>query len=195
MRTKILALTSVLLLTALASAQQAQQLNIDPNHSAVTFTVRHMGISNVTGKIPAVSGIIAFDANDVTKSTVNTTIKVASIDTGVTMRDNDLRSPNYFDTEKFPEATFRSKRVEKRGDQLVAIGDFTLKGITKEIELPFEMGKIDSPRGSIYGFTAEITVSRKDYDVSGGGMMVGDKVKLEISVEAKPATPPPTPVK
>jgi len=173
--------------TATAAAQ-AQQLIIDPNHSAVTFTVRHMGISNVTGRIPAVSGTIVYDPADPAKSSVDAVIKTASVDTGVGMRDNDLRSANYFDSSKFPEASFKSKRIEKRGDHLVAIGDFTLKGVTKEIELPFDLAKADTPRGPVYGFTTETTLNRKDYNVNGGGPVVGDNIKLEISVEARPSS-------
>ena len=194
MRKTLLVAGLSLLWTAIALGQ-AQQLTIDPNHSAVTFTVRHMGISNVTGRIPAVSGTIVYDPADVTKSSVEAIIKTASVDTGVNMRDNDLRSPNYFDSSKFPEASFKSKRIEKRGNQLVAVGDFTLKGVTKEIALPFDLAKADTPRGPAYGFTTEITLNRNDYNVSGGGPVVGDNIKLEISVEAHPQAPQPAPAK
>src|SRR5205085_11657931 len=123
------------------SAFAADEYKIDPVHSSVTFSVRHMGISNVPGRFSDVSGTILLDEKDLTKSSVTAVIKTASIDTNNPNRDKDLKGPNFFDTDKYPEATFKSTRIEKRGDQYVAIGNFTLKDVTKEIELPFEFSK------------------------------------------------------
>jgi polyisoprenoid-binding protein YceI len=110
-----------------------------------------------------------------------------------------LKSADFFDVEKYPEITFKSKRVEQRGNQLVAIGTLTMKGVSKDIELPFELSKLATPRGTLIGIVAETKLNRMDYGVSwnkaieGGGVVVGDEVKIQLSLEARPAPPAPAP--
>ena len=179
----------------------AEQYNIDPAHSFASFTVRHMMISNAAGRFSNVTGVVDYDEKDITKSSVEAHIKAATVNTDNETRDKDLRSPNFFDVEKYPELTFKSERVEKRGDQLVAIGTLTIHGVSKQIELPFEINKASTPRGNAIGVTAATKLNRKDYGVNGGGSMVGDEIKIELSVEAKTApqapnaTPPAPPKK
>ena len=109
---------------------RADEFKIDPNHSSVNFAVAHaMGLSTVVGRFTAFEGKIVLDDKDISKSAVNVTIKTASINTDVANRDNDLRSPNYFDVEKFPEITFQSKSVEKTGNGYVAHGTLTIHPI------------------------------------------------------------------
>lgn len=182
-----------LMLVALAGADEYK---IDPSHSAATFSVRHMLVTNVHGRFGAMSGTIHFDPKDPSKSSVEAVIKADSINTDNEGRDKHLKSADFFDVEKHPEITFKSTKVEKRGEQWVAIGDFTMKGVTKRIELPFELAQLDTPRGKIIGITATTTLNRQDYGVSwsrkldNGGLAVSDTVKIEINVEARPPAPP-----
>jgi polyisoprenoid-binding protein YceI len=171
----------------------AEEYKIDPGHSSATFTVRHLMISNVPGRFSNVTGTIVYDENDLGKSSVKATIPASSINTDNEGRDKHLKSGDFFDVEKFPEMTFVSKRIEKRGDQLVAIGDLTIKDVTKQVELPFEVVKAKTPHGVAIGATGWTKINRKDYNIlwsrtmDGGGAVVGDEVKIEFSVEAKPA--------
>ena len=175
------------------SAFAADDWVIDKAHSAVNFKVRHLMLSNVHGRFSDVSGTIHYDDKDVTKSSVTAVIKTASVNTDNETRDKDLRGPDFFETDKFPEATFKSTRIEKRGEQLVAIGDFTLKGVTKQIEVPFEFVKADTPFGPGIGVNATLKINRQDYGLKynrimdSGGLAVGNEVQLELNVEAHPA--------
>ena len=177
----------VALMLAATAAIAADTFTIDPAHSSATFSVRHMMISTVPGRFSGISGTINYDDKDITKSSVEATIKTATISTDNDYRDKDLKSANYFDVEKYPDITFKSTKVEKRGDQLVAIGDFTMHGVTKQIELPFDINKVTTPRGDVIGATAELKLSRKDYGITSGAAAVGDEVKIALSVEAHPA--------
>lgn len=187
---KFAVLTAILILSV--SAFAADALQIDPAHSSINFHVRHMLISNVPGSITGITGTINYDDQDVTKSSIEAIIKVSTINTNNEGRDKDLRGPSFFDTDKYPEAKFVSKRIEKRGDNYVAIGDLTIKDVTKEIELPFELAKNNTPAGPAIGVSASTTINRKDYHINynrvmdNGGAVVSDEVKLEINLEAKP---------
>jgi len=120
------------------------------------------------------------------------TIQTKSVDTGNAMRDKDLRSPNFFDAEKYPTITFQSKKAEKKGDQTVLVADFTMHGVTKELSLPVTLkGPIKDPWGNDrIGLEAKATLNRKDYGLSynkaleTGGLVVGDEVTIEINAEA-----------
>jgi polyisoprenoid-binding protein YceI len=171
----------------------AETYEIDKAHSSVTFSVRHMLISNVPGRFTDVGGTIVYDEQDPSKSAVNAIIKTASINTDNANRDNHLRNADFFDAEKYPTIIFKSKRVEKRGDRWIAIGDLTIKDVTKEVELPFEFAKLQTQRGTIIGITTETRINRQEYNVAynqlleGGGAAVGNDVKITISLEAKPS--------
>lgn len=170
----------------------ADQYAIDPVHTNIGFSVRHLMINNVNGKFTGFSGSILYDENDVTKSSVKVALKSASIDTGNPNRDNDLRGPNYLDAAKFPEITFESTRVEKRGDGFVAHGTLVLHGVSKEIALPFSItGKIKDPWGKTrLGVEASLTLNRRDYGITigqtfgDGSLVVGNDVKIALTVEA-----------
>src|SRR5262249_54399612 len=144
------------------------------------------------------SGQILYDDRDPSKYAIKVTIKAASINTDNTGRDTDLRSPNFLDVDKFPEITFQSKSVEKKGDAYVAHGTLTIHGVAKDVDLPFSLnGPLTTPRGKVLGADAGLTINRMDYGVSwsrsldGGGMVVSNDVKIELNVEAR--TPPPAP--
>ncbi|HKD78705.1 MAG TPA: YceI family protein [Candidatus Angelobacter sp.] len=190
---KFLGITLALLALS-AAALAADEFKIDPNHSSVNFAVAHMGVSTVVGRFTSFEGKIAYDDKDVTKSSVNVTIKTASISTDVAPRDNDLRSANYFDVEKFPEITFQSKSVEKTTNGLVAHGSLTIHGVSKDVDLPFEIkGPADAGqnRGKLMGAHASLTVNRQDFGVGKATPMIGNEVRIELFVEARmaPAAP------
>jgi polyisoprenoid-binding protein YceI len=186
--------TLIALFALFASTAFAEQFKIDPAHSFAHFTVRHMMISNAAGRFSDLSGTINYDEKDLSKCSVDAHIKAATINTDNETRDKDLRSPNFFEVEKYPELTFKSDKIEKRGDQFVAIGSLTMHGVAKQIELPFELTKADTPRGTAIGVIASTKLNRKDFGINGGGGMVGDDVKIELSIEAKaaPAAAPAT---
>jgi len=189
---KYLGLT-MLLLSLCGAALAADEFKIDPNHSSLNFAVAHRGVSTVVGRFTSFEGKILLDDKDVTKSSVNVTIKTASINTDVAPRDNDLRSANYFDAEKFPEITFQSKSVEKKGDGYVAHGTLTIHGVSKDVDLPFEFkGPVDAGRGGkVMGVHASLTINRVDYGVGKATPMIGSDVKIELYVEAGLASPAP----
>lgn len=182
-------LLSLFLVNAVFSADKYA---LDPVHSSIGFSIRHLVINSVKGKFTEFTGTLLYDEGDITKSSVNVTIKAASIDTGTPNRDKDLRSANFLDAEKFPELTFQSQRIEKRGDGYVAVGTLTMHGVSKEISLPFTItGKIKDPWGGTrMGIEAGITLDRRDYGMNygktldGGGLVVGNDVKIEIAAEA-----------
>ncbi len=165
---------------------------IDPVHSSIGFTVRHMVIANVKGYFKEFSGTIIYDENDITRSSVSVTIKTASINTENPKRDAHLRSPDFFDAEKYPEITFKSKRILKEKDGYIAVGDLTMRGVTREIRIPFQiLGKVTDPWGNTrLGVEASLKLNRHDYGISwsqtldNGGLVVGDEVKIDLNIEA-----------
>jgi len=165
---------------------------IDPAHSQIGFSIRHMMISNVSGRFENFSGTVEFDEEELTRSSVNVQIEAASINTREPKRDGHLKSPDFLDTEKYPYLTFKSKRIEKIGDQHGRIyGDLTIKGITNEVVLDVEYaGQAKSPWGQTSaGFSAKAQINRKDWDLNWnqaletGGVLVGDTLKVEIELE------------
>lgn len=174
--------------------------NIDPAHSIIGFSIRHLEIAWVEGRFKDFKGTINFDNTDVTKSSVEFTAKVESIDTGVEARDKHLRTADFFEVAKHPEMSFKSTRVERKGkDKYVLHGDFTLKGVTKPVQLPFDItGAIKDPWGNTrFGVEAETKINRRDYGINwgtaleNGGIDVGNEVTIELKLEAvKPAPKP-----
>lgn len=181
-----------------SSAWAADEYKIDPVHSRVGFAVKHMVINTVHGRFTDFNGAILYDDKDPSKSSVAVAIKTASINTDNTGRDNDLRSPNFLEVEKFPEITFKSKSVEKKGNGFVAHGTLTIKGVAKDVDLGFTLGgPIDTGRGKLLGAEAGLTINRQDYGVAwsrtmaGGELIVANDVVIEINVEARQAAPAP----
>lgn len=167
--------------------------SFDKAHSAIGFRVKHMGLVDVPGYFRDFTGTVNFDAKDVTKSTVEFTAKATSVDTGVGGRDNHLRSKDFFEVEKFPEITFKSTKVTKKGKGYMLTGDFTMKGVTKSITFPFEISGWLPPGerdGGKMGITAETTINRRDYGVNYGTNLpsgipsLSDDVKIVLLIEA-----------
>ena len=172
---------------------------VDPWHTSAVFQIRHMGLSNVQGRFDNITGTVVANEADPSQSSVQVTIPTASIDTDVKMRDDDLRSPHYFDADKYPNITFQSTSIShKHGSRYIAVGDLTIHGVTKEISLPFEIyGPIKDPFGSPrFGLSTEITLDRLDYGVgagdvlAGGQLAEGQEVPIKINLEAIPPAPP-----
>ena len=183
----------VCLALILPAAAETQSWNIDGAHSSAQFSVRHMGISTVRGAFTKVSGTVQYDATNPAKTTIDATIEAASVDTRVEMRDNDLRSPHFFDASKYPTLTFKSKKVEEAGPgKLKVTGDLTIHGVTKEITLDVEgpSAPVKDPRGNLrVGASASTTINRKDFGVNGADAVVGDDVPIIIDMElTRPAT-------
>src|SRR5262245_19343223 len=170
--------------------------NIDPAHSGINFSVRHMVVSKVRGHFGKFSGALAIDDADLTRSNVDVTIDASSIDTGTAQRDAHLRSPDFLDVERYPEIRFLSTRLHKLGDDLYHVaGELTIRGVTRQVILDVELGgRAKDPWGNErIGFSAKTSIDRKDYGLAwnqvleAGGVLVGDRVDVELEVEAVPA--------
>ena len=166
---------------------------IDSAHSVAQFSVRHLMVSNVRGDFTKLSGSLAYDASNPANSSLEARVEVASINTRDEQRDAHLKSPDFFDAEKFPELTFRSKQVTKDGDGWQVKGDLTIHGVTREVTLAVEgpTPEVKDPWGGYrIGATAETKIHRKDFGLTynmaleAGGVVVGDDVKITIEIEA-----------
>ncbi|HEX8139795.1 MAG TPA: YceI family protein [Pyrinomonadaceae bacterium] len=176
------------------------EYKIDPAHSLIGFAVRHLEINWVEGRFKDFAGTIRFDDKDITKSSVEFSAKVASIDTEVEARDKHLRSADFFEAEKYPEMTFKSTRVERKGkDGYVLHGDLTIKGVTKAVALPFTItGAVKDPWGNTrFGVEAQTRINRRDFQINygntfaGGGLDVGNEVTITLRLEAVQPAPKP----
>ena len=172
----------------------ASTWNIDPEHSAVEFKVRHLMVSNVKGVFGKVAGVVTVDDKDLTKSSVSATIDTASIDTGVAKRDTHLKSADFLEVDKYPTMTFVSTQIVKSGNTggFKLIGDLTLHGVTRKVALDVEgpAPQIKDPMGNIRsGASATAKINRKDFGLTwnkvleAGGVAVGDEVVINIEVE------------
>ena len=184
------ALSLALLLPALASADPVVY-KVDSDHSGIGFTVRHF-VSNVPGRFKDFDGVIKYDAQNPAASSVSFTVQAASIDTDNGDRDDHLRGPEFFDVAKFPTLTFSSTSVKAvDAHNLEVTGDLTMRGVTKKVILPVEvLGVMKGPRGEKAGFETSFKLDRKEYGVNwnrvldNGGAILGDEVKVTISIEA-----------
>lgn len=186
MQKRLLVLTAVLAVSL--SAFAVDSYTIDPNHSAANFTVKHLAISTVHGRFTDVSGTIIFDAGDPSKSSVNAVIKAASINTDNSMRDKHLNSADFFDTARYPEIKFQSTSVRKIGEgQYVAVGNLTIKDVSKQVEVPFTLSEGKNMKGvPELGVEAHLSLDRVEYHVAydPNGMAVSKNVNIELDVEA-----------
>jgi len=173
-------------------ATAADTYVVDKTHSEALFTIKHL-MSRVTGRFSDLSGSIAVDVANPAASSVEFTINAASIDTNAADRDKDLRSPNFFDVEKYPTITFKSSKVTPAGkDKFTVEGSLTMHGVAKQVSLPVEfLGFGKDPWGNDKaGFAVETVLNRKDYGLNWnkaldqGGFLLGDDVKVVISLEA-----------
>ncbi len=184
-------LASILGMLALAAPLALAQTSTwvpDKAHSGVDFSILHLSLTKVRGHFGNIGGTIVWNDADITKSTVNVTIDVTTVSTGVTQRDNDLKSPKFFDATQFPTATFVSTSVSKSGTGLTVSGNLTLHGVTKPVVL-----QVDGPTGPVNGmdkkphagFSATTTLKRTDFGIATGfpTTVVGDDVALTIDLD------------
>jgi len=185
---RIATLASLLVLAVPFALAQSSTWTADPAHSEVDFSVSHLTISNVHGRFGRVQATVVYDGTDVTKSTVQATIDVSSVNTGEEARDKHLKTPDFFDTATYPTATFTSTSVAKSGSNLTVNGNLTLHGVTKPVVLTVSgpVGPVPGMDKKLHaGFTATTTISRTAFGIgtkfpSGA---VGDEVKLSIELD------------
>ena len=184
--------SAISLFASLSALAQTSTWNIDPAHSTAQFTVRHLAISNVTGNFTKVTGSVVLNEKDIAQSQVSASIDVSSVDTRVEARNKDLKSPNFFDVEKYPTIEFKSKRIVSGGGKLQVIGDLTIHGTTREVTLDVDgpTPELSDPWGnSRRGISATATIDRKDFNLvynnllKTGEAVVGDNVKIQIDAE------------
>jgi polyisoprenoid-binding protein YceI len=164
---------------------------IDASHSDVSFSVRHLMVSKVKGSFRTFAGAIEV-GDDQLASSVTASIEVASIDTRDEGRDNHLRSGDFFEVEKYPTMTYRSNAIRPTSDGYVVDGELTLHGVTRPVALGLEFNGVstDPWGGTRAGFSAAAEINRKDFGVDihmpldGGGVVVGDKIKVSLEIEA-----------
>ena len=166
---------------------------IDPAHTTVEFAVKHMMVTTVRGRFGQVSGTIELDEEDLTRSSAEVTIPVASIDTREEQRDAHLRSADFFDAENHPNMTFRTRSIERAGeDEYRVTGDLTIRGVTREVVLDARLeGRAKKPTGEdVIGLTASTSIDREDYGLKwnvaleAGGWLVGKEVRISLDVQA-----------
>jgi polyisoprenoid-binding protein YceI len=182
--------TAVLLSLSAAAQDQDKDKNIwqiDPKHTAAQFSVRHLGISTVRGEFSKVSGTVQYDPANLGKTSIQATIDAASINTRVEMRDNDLRSPHFFEVEKYPAITFQSKKVEAAGaGKLKVTGYLTMHGVTKEVVLDVDGPAVapkDQQGTQRMGASATTKVNRQDYGINGAPGVAGDEITITLDIE------------
>jgi polyisoprenoid-binding protein YceI len=165
---------------------------LDPSHSSINFSVKHMMIAKVHGGFEKMSGVLSYDPKNPTATTVEVNIEVASINTRDTARDTHLKSPDFFDTEKYPSITYKSVRVQEKKGDLTIVGELTIHGVTQpvtvELERPSE--EMKDPWGNLkIGASGSAKVKRKDFGLTwnaaleAGGLLVGDDVSIVLDVQ------------
>jgi polyisoprenoid-binding protein YceI len=167
------------------SASAADTFKVDAVHSFVLFSVQHLGIANTYGRFNDISGIVVFDRDNPSRSSVEVSVPVDSLDTNNSIRDKSLKSPDFFDAKQFPAMTFKSTRVEGSGDALKVSGDLTIHGVTKPVTVDFKKGGegkgvFGERRG---GGETRFTIRRSDFGMNFEQGEVGDEVDIILSLE------------
>ena len=181
--------TGILALAAPLALAQTSTWKSDTAHSEVDFSIKHLGVSNVHGRFGKINATLVFNEADITKSTVTATIGVDTVDTGEEARNTHLKTPDFFDVANLPTATFTSTSVAKSGGNLKVTGNFTLRGVTKQIVLDVEGPATPVTNGMDKklhsGFSASTTISRTAFGIGSSfpALVIGDEVKLTIELE------------
>ncbi|MFC1510543.1 YceI family protein [Candidatus Omnitrophota bacterium] len=173
-------------------SSEGGQYKIDVTHSSIGFAVTHMEVGITRGVFTDYSGEVIFDKNNLDAFQAGIVINASSIDTRLEARDNHLRNEDFFHVEKYPTIIFKAKKLLNKAGGYEIVGDFTLRGVTREISVPVSIrGPLRSPfGGTVIGISGEVTINRQDYGVAwndtmpGGGFVVGNEVKLVIDIEA-----------
>lgn len=170
-----------------STALAADAYTVDPVHSSVSFMISHAGISNIHGRFDDVAGKFTIDKADPTKSSFELSIKTESVDTNNKMRDDHLRSPDFFNAKQFPTLTFQSTSVKKVEGGYDVTGDLTLHGVKKTVTFTLKGGDktVEFPKGKErIGFGTELKIKRSDFDMKNSLDVLGDEVHILIGVEA-----------
>ena len=167
------------------STHGADTYKVDPVHSSVVFSIKHNGVTNFYGAFKEISGTVAFDAADPSKSAVELTVPVESVDTRSDKRDQHLKSPDFFNAKQFPAITFKSNKIEGSGESYKISGDLTIHGVTKPITVDFKRGADGTGGGgkTVGGGEARFTIKRSDYDMKFMVGPLGDDVNIILSLE------------
>lgn len=184
---KMLKLLPVLALLTVftASAAESGTYKLDPSHSMAIFRVKHFDISYTYGRINNPEGTVVFDAADAAKCSVEVTIKAANVDTDNEKRDAHLKNPDFFDADKHPTLSFKSKSVKKDGDAYMVTGDFTLLGVTKELTVKASLtgSNKHEKMGERIGFESTFDIKRSDFGMNKLIPGASDEVRITISLE------------
>ena len=183
-------LTAITGIALSVSSVWAESYSLDASHASLGFAVRHLVVSTVRGTFTQSSGSLETDASGI-PAKASVTIKAASLESGVADRDKHLRSPDFFDVEKYPEIKFESTKIEKSADGVSVTGNLTIRDVTKEVTVPCTLsGPITDPWGNVrIGLEGNTQVNRKDFGMvwsktlDGGGLVVEDTVKIDVSLE------------
>ena len=192
----LLLFVAMLWFPLMAHAEPARW-NLDPEHSTIEFRVTHMVVSKTAGRFTDYAGFIDMDAEAGTVTAVEATIKAGSVNTNHEKRDAHIRNADFLDVEHYPTMTFKMKTYKKTAESFIAVGDFTLRGVTKEVTLVGRYnGSTKDPWGNTRaGFSAEGKLNRKDFGLiwnktlDSGGLVVGDEVQIRLDIECIKAKP------
>ncbi len=187
MKNLFLALAAAALAGFLAPAAQAQTYAVDPVHSFLLFKVGHFGVGNVYGRFDAVSATVTYDAANPANDALRVEVQTGSVDTNSAARDTHLKSPDFFNAQQFPAATFQSTAVKPTGEKTFDVtGDFTLDGVTKSVVVPVTLiGQGPGPKGEPrIGAEAVFTIHRSDFGIKTFLPAVSDEVQLTVAIEA-----------
>jgi polyisoprenoid-binding protein YceI len=185
-------LATIALGLVVAGSAVADTYTLDPAHTQISFKVKHLGITTVTGKFDRFSGTFEFDPKNIEAGSTSVSIDVSSVDTGIEARDNHLRTSDFFDVENHPLITFKSAKIRNvKDDKFQIIGDLTIRGVTKPVTLDVEFdGTATDPGGTEKAaFTATTEIDRMDFGVSwnkvldAGGLVASKEVKIILEVE------------
>ncbi len=191
-------LKPVIFLTLAALTLGAQTYEIDTSHSGASFSVKHMMVTNVSGRFSNAKGKVTYDEKNLAKSSIEATLDIATVNTNDAKRDAHLKTADFFDAEKYPTMTFKSTKFYKQGSTLMIDGTLSLHGVTKPVTLTVEelSGEVKHPAGTIVrGAVAKTRINRKDFGLTynkvldTGGVMIGEEIAitLEIELSRKPA--------
>ena len=168
---------------------------VDSTRSVIAFSVRRMAVSTLRGRFTVVTGMVRHDPDDPARDVVDVVIRTASLDTDDKDRDRRLSGPDFLESRKFAEIRFVSRRIERTGNHLVAVGDLTVRGVTREVRVPYAIDKSSPALGAgVIGISGTTKVSRKDFDLMWrpnpelANLFVGDQVTIELSLVANPTS-------
>lgn len=188
-------LATLFALLALAGTGIAQSWNYDAAHSSVAFSIKHLAVSTTKGEFDKVDIKLSGDARKPSTLSAEVTIQTASVNTKNEKRDEHLRAPDFFDAAKYPTISFKSEKVVVNGSKGVMTGTLTMHGISRKVDIPFELsGPVEDPwKNTRIGLEGSFSIDRTDYGVSGGVPAVGKEVKIDISSEFFVPAPAPAP--